>query len=216
MKPLLPITLLLAVTASGQTPCTNCPTSTNNPPAWTNTPLPPGSLQLIPKGTNQLVGTNFAAHHLYQFESSSNLANWSAVSVEFTNAANDERVLTYTNSGTKKFFRLAETTFETATVQPIGIGVIGQCPGNFVAYAIYYGPDWIETNTNTSLHAVYYAGTNQNVRIEYNGNYGDVGCGTNFVTVSGYSPLYRFRLLYPTMPNTNATDTVIYAGLDDD
>lgn len=217
--PLIMFTLLLALTSSAQInpcgtngcpPCTNCPAYTN--PPWE---IPEGSLHVYLKGSTQIGATNFVAHHLYALQESSNLLFWISTLPEFTNAINLERVWNYTNTGDAKWFRIAETTYETEWIQPISGSPGTLCPGTFVAHALFYGygTNWgVPIKTNTTLHTITYTGTNLNVRLEVTGRHGDFYCFTNSGAVSGASAMYRTIVFYPSPPNTNATDTLSYGG----
>jgi len=89
-----------------------------------------------------------------------------------------------------------------------GSGKQGTCPGAYAGFAQYTksiadGWGWAPA-TNTNVHTVTNGGGRTDVRIEYFGEFGDSGCGSNSVTLPSVppSPKYDFDVYFASNPPT--------------
>jgi hypothetical protein len=92
----------------------------------------------------------------------------------------------------------------------LGSGGQGSCPGHYIGYVNYLpgtnGWGWMpdKTNGNTIFTA---SDTNRtNTKIQYVGEYGDIGCNQTTVTIPNppFSPQYEFTIYFTNNVPTNA------------
>lgn len=207
--------LLLTNIAMAQMPCTNDCVGTNANPTMPP-PIPLEALQLrINPATVGL--SNTIPNNLYQIEGSINLLDWMPLTVQFTNATGAEKVFSWTNHYVEQeWFRAHDVTCFTAfeEVLPYPGGDPDYCSGVYVGSVQFYkdSPEWgFVINTNTVLHT--FSVERTNARIQSIGIRGDIGCGTNSMSVSGYSPVYRFAVFFPdNLPDTNIDYPAQFGG----
>lgn len=216
------VSLAIITVFGGPSPNTyaqNC-MDPNDPNCINNNPITNTWISQV-YGTNDLQWsvinqTNFylfntILHHLYEIQKSTNLIDWSILVPSFTNLGTSTIVLNLTNEN--EFLRAKEVTYQlVSTNVHAEIGNPANCIGSYIGHARFH-PPFYYINTNTLLHTISDLSSRTNVKIQVVGVSGDTYCGTNSITVSGYSPAYLIDLYFSNdLPNTNVPYTISLGG----
>ncbi len=98
-------------------------------------------------------------------------------------------------------------------------GSLGSCPGSFSGYITYTQapPAWgWAPATNATKFTAVNGGQRTDVRVEFNGVYGDSGCNLTNVTIPNppTSPKYQFSIYFRSSPPPTTNYPIILTGFN--
>jgi hypothetical protein len=103
-------------------------------------------------------------------------------------------------------------------VPAAGSGAVNPCPGSYIGYAGYIPTNawgWTPATGTTTFTAANGGGCS-NIKIQFQGEYGDSGCNSSSVTIPNPppSPSYQFTVYFGSNPVPTTNYPIILTGFN--